>query len=167
MNDDQSHLDASSTSRTSAVSASRTLIVVCTYNELASLPSLVDAIQQVVPTCDLLVIDDNSPDGTSDWMREQTERDPKLMLECRPGKLGLGSAIKFGIERGIANGYDWIINLDADWSHDPAAIPMLLEARLTPTGLSDMVIGSRYIQGGGMQNCTWRRHVVRDRKSVV
>jgi dolichol-phosphate mannosyltransferase len=143
-----------------ATETDRTLILICTYNERANLPSLIQAIGQVVPQCDILVVDDNSPDGTSDWVREQIRVNSKLKLASRSGKLGLGSAIRFGIEQGIADGYDWIVNLDADWSHDPTAIPRLLAARFDNGKEFDLVIGSRYVLGGGMQNCSWRRHLV-------
>jgi len=155
-----SEIESPVSGRAKVIDDSRTLVLLCTYNELANLPSLVETIRRTLPACDLLVIDDNSPDGTSDWVSEQSKLDPRLMLESRPGKHGLGSAIKLGIQRGIEAGYDWIVNLDADWSHDPAGISVLLDARMRSGTVSDMVIGSRYVPGGGMINCSWRRHLV-------
>ncbi len=160
MNENHRERESQSGTHENTFDADRTLILICTYNERANLPSLIHAIEQVVPQCDVLVVDDNSPDGTSDWVREQMEADSKLKLISRSGKLGLGSAIRFGIQHGIQAGYDWIVNLDADWSHDPAAIPKLLEARFSNGEKRDLVIGSRYVTGGGMKNCSWRRHVV-------
>ncbi len=134
----------------------RTLVLVCTYNELSNLPQLVTAIRNIC-TDDLLVIDDGSPDGTGAWAQEQTAKLPGLTVIQRSGKLGLGSAILHGLRYAIEQKYDWLLNLDADFSHDPADIPKLKKARREDVSL---VIGSRYVPGGGLANCSWKRHLV-------
>jgi len=129
------------------------LILVCTYNERENLPKLFEQINLFVSDARILVVDDNSPDGTSDWVQQQSVGNPSISLIRRRGKLGLGTAIREGMEFAIENGFEWILNLDADLSHSPSAIPALL-ARSEE---SDVVIGSRYVDGGGMEGCSWRR----------
>ena len=106
-----------------------------------------------MPNARILVVDDNSPDGTSDWVEQQSKQNPAISLIRRSGKLGLGTAIREGLEFAIENGFDWVLNLDADLSHSPIAIPEMWEKREQ----ADLVIGSRYVQGGGMEGCSWRR----------
>jgi len=136
----------------------RTLVLVCTYNELANLPRLIDEIQSVAPTSHILVIDDGSPDGTGDWGAEYSKTHPAMQLIQRGAKLGLGTAIKTGLNYAIEHGYEYVLNLDADFSHDPAFIPTLFETAIQHH--SSLVIGSRYVAGGGLRNCSWRRHFV-------
>lgn len=131
----------------------RLLVLVCTYNERETLPQLTEQIQSVLPHADLLVVDDNSPDGTADWVRQRQLQDPHVQLMERSGKLGLGSAIREGMLYAIANDYTWIINLDGDLSHDPVAMTAMVAARDS----CDLVIGSRYVPGGGLVGCSWRR----------
>ncbi len=129
------------------------LILVCTFNERGNLPSLFERIYQVAPSANILVVDDNSPDGTSEWVVEHQQSHGNVSLIRRPGKLGLGTAIRDGMNFAIDHGYQWLLNLDADLSHDPAAIPALLAVSQN----HDIVIGSRYVSGGGMEGCSWRR----------
>lgn len=129
------------------------LILVCTYNERLNLPTLFEQIQAFVPNARILVVDDNSPDGTSDWVEQQIKHNPSLSLIRRSGKLGLGTAIREGMEYAIENRFEWMLNLDADLSHSPSAIPSLLARKEE----ADLVIGSRYVEGGGMEGCSWRR----------
>jgi dolichol-phosphate mannosyltransferase len=131
----------------------RLLVLVCTYNEKLNLPSLFDKLDAILPGSDILVVDDNSPDGTAEWVREKSKTRPHTFLIHRSGKLGLGTAIRAGMRHAIENHYDWVLNLDADLSHDPAAIPKLLAQRPT----HDLVIGSRYVAGGGLEGCSWKR----------
>lgn len=129
------------------------LVLVCTYNERQNLPELFQRIEQVVPEAHVLVVDDNSPDGTSNWVAEHAQSHPNVHLIKRSGKLGLGTAIRDGMLFAKEHGYQWLVNLDADLSHDPAVIaPMIALA-----DQSDLVIGSRYVPGGGMEGCSWRR----------
>ncbi len=154
------------------------LILVCTYNERDNLPTLFEQIESVLPNARILVVDDNSPDGTSDWVEQQIkERKEKvdfrsadeatlatfadrkatqtqsISLIRRSGKLGLGTALRAGMQFAIDNGYEWMLNLDADLSHSPSSIPSLLAQR----HISDVVVGSRYVEGGGMEGCSWKR----------
>jgi len=129
------------------------LILVCTYNERDNLPTLFEQIEACVPNARILVVDDNSPDGTSDWVEQQLLLKPSISLIRRSGKLGLGTAIRVGMEFAIENGFEWLLNLDADLSHSPSSIPAMLAKREG----SDIVVGSRYVAGGGMEGCSWRR----------
>ena len=136
----------------------RLLVLVCTYNERANLPRLANEIFAAAPQSHLLVVDDGSPDGTGDWAAEESLRRPQLHLIQRGAKLGLGTAIKAGLSYAIEHGFDYAMNLDADFSHDPAQIPPLLEVAIGSQAA--LVIGSRYVEGGGLKNCSWRRHFV-------
>jgi len=139
----------------------KTLIAVATYNEIENLPRLVDEIIRAVPHADLLVIDDNSPDGTGAWCDEKRAADPRIHCLHRTGKLGLGTAIVAGMKYAIEHGYELFVNLDADFSHDPFAIPKLLAAMDTSDRPpADVAIGSRYIAGGRIEGWPLRRHVM-------
>jgi dolichol-phosphate mannosyltransferase len=129
------------------------LILVCTFNERGNLPSLFERIYQIAPFANILVVDDNSPDGTSEWVIDHQKSHGNVALIRRSGKLGLGTAIRDGMKFAIDHGYQWLLNLDADLSHNPAAIPALLAA----SHHHDIVIGSRYVPGGGMEGCSWKR----------
>lgn len=131
----------------------RVLITVATYNELENLPDLLEAIFAEVPRVDVLVIDDNSPDGTGRWCDERAAGDPRVHCLHRSGKLGLGTATIAGMRHAIEHGYDYVLNLDADFSHHPRYIPALLAAM----DHCDVAIGSRYVAGGGVKDWPWRR----------
>jgi len=135
----------------------RCLIVVCTYNERDNLPSLIEAINQHAPEGDILVVDDNSPDGTGKWATEECENNTRLKVLQRSGKLGLGSAIRTGLKYGLDHNYDRIVNLDADFSHDPATIPALLERTMRSEKPWDVAIGSRYVAGGKISGLSYLR----------
>jgi len=113
-------------------------------------------------------MDDASPDGTAVAVQQAIETGlygDQLRLKIRSGKLGLGSAIREGLHFAIEQGYELVVNLDADFSHDPAAIPELLEAMNTRQvdnvdGQVGLVIGSRYVHKGGLVNCSWKRKLV-------
>ena len=129
------------------------LVLVCTYNERENLPILIPKIAETVPQADILIVDDGSPDGTAKWVEQEQRHRSNLRLIERTGKLGLGSAIQVGMRYAIEHGYSWMLNLDGDMSHDPSVIPSML--KLVPQ--VDLVIGSRYVAGGGLQGCSWRR----------
>ena len=133
--------------------APRTLISIATYNEIENLPALVEAIWEVVPQADILVIDDNSPDGTGKWCDEKAAAERRFHCVHRSGKLGLGTAIVAALEYGRAHGYDYVLNMDADFSHHPRYIPALLAAMEN----ADVAIGSRYCPGGGTKDWPWKR----------
>ena len=126
----------------------KSLIAIPTYNERENITSLIDDILRVVPMTDLLVIDDNSPDGTGAVVDEIAARVPQVHVLHRAGKLGLGTAYVRGFEYAIEHGYDVVFEMDADYSHDPRYLPSFLEAAQQ----ADLVIGSRYIRGGGTPN---------------
>ena len=124
------------------------LIVIPTYNERENIVSLVEDILRLVPTTDLLIIDDNSPDGTGQVVDALSARKPQVHVLHRAGKLGLGTAYVEGFEYAIAHGYDLVFEMDADFSHDPRYLPDFFQA----SERADLVIGSRYIAGGGTPN---------------
>jgi len=132
----------------------RLLITVCTFNELENIRLLVPELRAVAPEADVLVIDDNSPDGTGAAVAEMAAADPKVLLIQREGKLGLGTATLEGFRYGIRHDYDLLLNLDADFSHNPKYIPNLVA--LTET--CDVAIGSRYVPGGGIVGWSLTRH---------
>lgn len=138
----------------------RTLVTVATYNEMENLPSLVEAIL-TQGDVDLLVIDDNSPDGTGRWCDAKAQEDPRVHCLHRPGKLGLGTATIAGMRWAIERGYDQVLNMDADFSHHPRYLPAFL-AGMDPADAPpvDVMIGSRYIPGGGVEGWPVRRHVM-------
>ena len=125
------------------------LTVVVTYNEASNIERLVPAIRQHLPTSTILVVDDSSPDGTSDVVRALQASDARLTLISRPAKSGYGSAAIAGMQYGIGNGFDVIVTLDADFSHDPADLPRLVDA----LARADVSVGSRYI--GGIRVLNW------------
>jgi dolichol-phosphate mannosyltransferase len=126
----------------------KTLIVIPTYNERDNIVGLIGDVLRVVPTTDLLIIDDNSPDGTGQVVDELCAQDPRVHVLHRPGKMGLGTAYVRGFEYAIEQGYDFVFEMDADYSHDPRYLPSFFEAAVD----ADLVIGSRYIKGGGTPN---------------
>ncbi len=138
-------------------SPSKTLITLATYNELANLPRLVGEIFQFAPDADLLIVDDNSPDGTGPWCDELAARDGRVRCLHRAGKLGLGTATVAAMRHAIAHGYQYMLNLDADLSHPPRYIPAI--RALADTGV-DVAIGSRYVAGGGIEGWPRYRHVM-------
>ena len=132
----------------------RLLVTLCTYNERDNLAPLIDEIWSFAPTAEVLVIDDNSPDGTGLIADELAARDQRVHVLHRAGKLGLGTATLAGIKYGVEHGYDLLINLDADFSHHPRFIPGLLAAM----DHADVALGSRYVVGGGVVGWGLRRH---------
>lgn len=139
----------------------RTLVTLATYNEIENLPRLVEEIFRYAPQVDILVIDDNSPDGTGRWCAEKAAADARVHCLHRPGKLGLGTATFAGFEYAIEHGYQYVLNMDADFSHQPRYLPDLLEAIETPGAAPvDVAIGSRYIPGGGIEGWPLKRHLM-------
>jgi dolichol-phosphate mannosyltransferase len=131
----------------------RTLIVVPTFNELANIGELIHGIFSGLPDLHVLVVDDNSPDGTADFVEGLRERYPNLRVLRRTNERGLGRAYTAGILEGLENGFEIIGTMDADLSHDPAYLPAMLELLRD----HDVVIGSRYVRDGGTVNWTLRR----------
>jgi dolichol-phosphate mannosyltransferase len=134
----------------------RTLVVIATYNEMENLPRLTDEVFQAANHVHILVIDDNSPDGTGQWCDGRAAADPRFHVVHRPGKLGLGTATIAGMQYGIEHDYDQVLVMDADFSHHPRYIPDLL-AGMEGSPAVDVMIGSRYVPGGGVEGWPWRR----------
>lgn len=132
------------------------LITLCTYNERDNLVRLIPAIHQVVPHADIVVIDDNSPDGSGELVDELARQDHRIHAIHRTGKLGLGTALLTGLQYAIDRQYDLVLNLDADFSHSPESIPKLLAAMEG----ADVAIGSRYVEGGGVEAWPLRRKLM-------
>jgi dolichol-phosphate mannosyltransferase len=120
----------------------RTVVIVPTFNESENIARLIRSIISLYPQwLDVLVIDDNSPDGTSDIVEEIAEKEARIRLIRRPGKLGLGTAYLAGFRYALSHGYERIIEMDADFSHDPETIAPMIDAMKG----ADLVIGSRYM----------------------
>ena len=130
----------------------RALVVIPTYNEAENIPTLAREVLAQDPSLDVLVVDDASPDGTGRLVAEAGATEPRLHLLARSGKLGLGSAYLAGFRHGLEHGYDLVFTMDGDGSHAPRHLPAMLEAART----NDLVIGSRYVPGGGIRN--WPAH---------
>jgi len=142
--------------------ARSTLVTLATYNELENLPRLIDEIFAAAPAVDVLVIDDNSPDGTGTWCDQQAAGEPRLHCLHRPGKLGLGTATIAGMKYAIERGYRYVLNMDADFSHHPRYLPALLAGmeKADGTPAADVMIGSRYVPGGAVEGWPLRRHLM-------
>ena len=134
----------------------RTLIISPTYNERKNIQSLIEKVFDLDSTYHLLIIDDNSPDGTAKKVEELQKEHSNLHLEIRPGKAGLGTAYLYGFQWALDKGYDSIVQIDADLSHDPNDIPRLL-ANLSN---HELVIGSRYVEGVSVVNWPIRRLIL-------
>jgi dolichol-phosphate mannosyltransferase len=126
----------------------KTLIIIPTYNEIENLPRMIPMLEALNFGLEVLVVDDGSPDGTGAWVREQQKTKPHLHLIERAGKQGLGSAYVRGFRYALEKEYDYVFEMDADFSHDPAYIADFLEAIRD----ADLVIGSRYIHGVNVVN---------------
>jgi dolichol-phosphate mannosyltransferase len=133
-----------------------TLIALATYNEIDNVPGLVDAILRIAPDADIVVVDDNSPDGTGRWCDRRAESEPRLRCIHRESKLGLGSATIAAFRLACDRDYNIVATMDADWSHDPAHLPELLAA----TSNADVVVGSRYCPGGLIEGWPFHRRVL-------
>ncbi len=135
----------------------RTLIVTPTYNEKDNLGRFVDAVRSAFPEADLMIVDDNSPDGTGAVADAIAAKDGQVKVMHRPGKLGLGTAYTQAFKIGMAEGYDRFFEMDADLSHDVRYLPAFVAA--LDDG-ADVVIGSRNIPGGGVEGWGVGRHVI-------
>ena len=131
----------------------KTLVVVPTYEERGTLAELLDALRGLDPAPDVLVVDDASPDGTGEVAAAYADGDDRVHVLHRPRKAGLGPAYRAGLQWGLARGYEVLVEMDADLSHDPQQLPDLL------AGLedADLVIGSRYVPGGDVRRWTTGR----------
>jgi dolichol-phosphate mannosyltransferase len=150
-----------SKTETNPSNADTTLITVATYNEIENLPALVEEIFRFVPDAHLLVVDDNSPDGTGRWVDAEAARDPRIRCLHRAGKLGLGTAMIAAMRYAIEHDYRYLLNMDADFSHQPKYLPELIRAMEPPGGPPvDTAVGSRYVAGGGVENWPLKRKLM-------
>jgi dolichol-phosphate mannosyltransferase len=134
----------------------RTLVIVPTYNEIGSLESIVQRIRSAVPAAAVLVVDDASPDGTGTLADRLAASDPAIGVLHRTAKDGLGRAYLAGFDRALDEGYDFVVEIDADGSHDPAELPRMLELATS----AELVIGSRWVAGGAVRNWPWLRMAI-------
>jgi dolichol-phosphate mannosyltransferase len=132
------------------------LVVIPTFNEADNIEAILKAVTTSVPGASVLVVDDGSPDGTGELVEKAADADPRVHLLRGEAKLGLGHAYVTGFTWGLENGYQLFVEMDADFSHDPGAIPDLLSAATE----ADVVVGSRYIPGGGVVGWSKRRHLL-------
>lgn len=130
----------------------RVVVLIPTYNEREALPVILDRLRAEVPSVDIVVLDDNSPDGTGEVADAYANRDPRIHVLHREGKEGLGRAYLHGFAWALAEGYDVLVEMDADGSHQPRHLHDILAALSD----ADVVIGSRWVRGGAVEN--WPLH---------
>jgi len=136
---------------------SEVLVIVPTYNERDNLPAIIAAVHEHLAEADVLVVDDNSPDGTGAVADELAARDGKVHVLHRPGKQGLGTAYVAGFKWALARDYQFVFEMDCDFSHDPKYLPIMLARARSG---ADLVLGSRYVAGGGTVNWGPMRKVI-------
>jgi dolichol-phosphate mannosyltransferase len=134
---------------------SKALVIIPTYNEKENISSIIDAVLSLKDNIEILIVDDGSPDGTADIVKSIQTKQSRIHLLQRPGKLGLGTAYITGFKWGLVQGFEYLIEMDADFSHPPAKILELLQA-CESLG-ADVAIGSRYIAGGKVTNWPFNR----------
>ncbi len=131
----------------------KTIVVIPTYNERDNVVRLAAEVLAQHPSIHILFVDDNSPDGTGELVDELAARNERIMVMHRSGKLGLGSAYRAGFKVALDSGADYLIEMDADFSHDPTILPVFIET----IQQCDLVIGSRYLNGVSVVNWPIRR----------
>lgn len=131
------------------------LVIIPTYNERENIDRIIDSVLHLPVSFDILIVDDGSPDGTAELVKRRQSKDPsQIYLIERRGKLGLGTAYIAGFKWGLEHGYTHICEMDADFSHDPNDLPRLYEACC---GKGDLAVGSRYVEGGKLENWPFDR----------
>ncbi|PJA96543.1 MAG: dolichyl-phosphate beta-D-mannosyltransferase [Ignavibacteriales bacterium CG_4_9_14_3_um_filter_34_10] len=131
----------------------KALVIIPTYNEIQNIKKLIYQIIEILPEINILIVDDNSPDGTGEYVRELSSVDSRVKLLSRPGKLGLGTAYVAGFKYMLENGYEIAYQMDADFSHDPKEL-LNMQKEIDN---NDVVIGSRYIKGVNVINWPMKR----------
>ena len=134
----------------------RVLIVLPVYNEIDNIDPMLRALRSTVPNADVLVVDDSSPDGTGKAAEALAPELGAITVLSRSAKSGLGSAYRFGFAWGLEAGYDTLVEIDCDFSHDPANLPTMVELAES----HEVVIGSRYVAGGSIPVWSWRRRML-------
>src|SRR5438309_2219665 len=142
----------------------RPLVCIPTYNEASNILALIEQVHLAAPQADVLVIDDSSPDGTGDLVRDRMLKDARLEAMARPGKLGLGTAYMAGFAFALQHGYATALTMDADFSHPPESVPILLAA--VDQG-ADLAIGSRYVTGGAIEGWAISRRILSATANLV
>jgi dolichol-phosphate mannosyltransferase len=137
-------------------STNRILVVLPTYNERDNLEPMVCGILTALPAADLWVVDDTSPDGTGALADELAATSDRIQVFHRPGKMGLGTAYAESFRRALQEEYDYVIEMDADFSHDPDVLPELITAARD----ADLVLGSRYVHGGATPDWSFSRRLL-------
>ena len=135
------------------------MIAVCTYNEAENIQLMVSGLRQALPDADVIVVDDNSPDGTAQLVKEMAQFDSLVHVLVRENERGLGSAIRFAMQYSIDHDYDYFMNLDGDLSHNPDQMKWLFSKSLEDRGLA-VVVGSRYVSGGKIIGWPLRRKLM-------
>ena len=143
-------------SKETDVEYKKALVIIPTYNEIENVERMIEVVLSLPEQPDVLIVDDNSPDGTGSKVNEIIQSNKKVNLISRSGKLGLGTAYIEGFKFALAEGYDYIIEMDCDFSHDPKDISRLLKE----IDYYDLVIGSRYIQGVNVVNWPLKRLIL-------
>jgi dolichol-phosphate mannosyltransferase len=133
------------------------LVCIPTYNERDNLEAITQAVLAAEPRVDILVVDDNSPDGTGKLADELAAKEPRIQVLHREKKQGLGRAYLHAFRWALERGYQFIIEMDADFSHDPKYLPIFLDQAM---GGADVVLGSRYVPGGGTVNWGLGRKII-------
>ncbi len=134
------------------------LVVIPTYNEKENIESIIRYVFNLNKGYHILVVDDSSPDGTGEIVSKLQQEFSGLHLEVRKGKLGLGTAYIHGFKWGLQEGYEFIFEMDADYSHNPDDLDRLYEA--CKNGGADVAVGSRYVKGGNVENWPWDRNML-------
>lgn len=135
------------------------MVAVCTYNEADNIELVVTGLRKALPDSDVIVVDDNSPDGTAQVVRDLAEKDSRISLLLRENERGLGSAIRFAMQYSIDQQYHYFMNLDGDLSHSPAQMPLLFHKAVEDSKLA-VVVGSRYTSGGEIRGWPVRRKLM-------
>ena len=138
------------------MSNSKSIVVIPTYNEADNIKNIINAVHAVVPETNILIVDDNSPDGTAEIVKELKNGNERIHLLVRHGKMGLGTAYCSGFKYALDKGFEIIIEMDADFSHDPKILPKFLKEIEN----YDLVIGSRYLTGVNVVNWPLRRLIL-------
>ena len=135
------------------------MIAVCTYNEAENIQLMVSGLRHALPDADVIVVDDNSPDGTAQLVKEMAQFDSLVHVVVRENERGLGSAIRFAMQYSFDHDYDYFMNLDGDLSHNPDQMKWLFSKSLEDRGLA-VVVGSRYVSGGKIIGWPLRRKLM-------
>lgn len=141
----------------------RTVVVIPTYNERDNIQEIVPSILASEPSCAIWIVDDNSPDGTGRLAEELAAGSDRIRVFHRPGKAGLGTAYIESFQRALQEGYEFVVEMDADFSHDPTALPSLLAMARD----ADVVLGSRYVPGGSTPDWALPRRIISRVGNVV